>query len=40
VNKNQGSHNGEGKIRVHIIVKGKNQGFWNHEEKLRFVGEL
>jgi len=24
VKKNQGSHNGEGKIRVHILVKGKN----------------
>jgi hypothetical protein len=26
VKKNQGSHNGEGEIRVHIIVKGKTLG--------------
>ncbi len=49
VKKNQGSHNREGEIRVHIIVKGKtlgvsgimkkDSGLWNCEEELRF-GEL
>jgi len=49
VKKNQGSHNREGEIRVHIIVKGKtlgvsgimkkDSGLWNCQEELR-SGEL